>query len=152
MNKVILIGRLTKDPETRQIPSGSAVTSFTVAIDRTYTSRDGERSADFIPIVTWNKTAENCAKYLAKGSRVGISGRLQTRSYVANDGTKRYITKLWQTKLSFLLHVPNSRFSQNSPHSSTDNPVSSNRTETRSSEFPLTDLKRSMILMCHFRM
>lgn len=102
MNKVILIGRLTKDPETRQIPTGSACTNFTVAVDRTFSSRDGERSADFIPVVTWNKTAENCARYLTKGSRVGVSGRIQTRSYQANDGSKRYVTEVVADEVEFL--------------------------------------------------
>ncbi len=102
MNKVILIGRLTKDPETRQLPTGSACTNFTVAVDRTFSSRDGERSADFIPVVTWNKTAENCARYLTKGSRVGVSGRLQTRSYQANDGSRRYVTEVVADEVEFL--------------------------------------------------
>ena len=102
MNKVILIGRLTKDPEMRQISTGAATTSFTIAVDRPFTSRDGERTADFIPIVTWNKTAENCGKYLTKGSKVGVSGRLQTRSYNANDGSKRYVTEVIADEVEFL--------------------------------------------------
>ncbi len=102
MNKVILIGRLTKDPESRQLPTGSACTNFTVAVDRNFSSRDGERSADFIPVVTWNKTAENCARYLTKGSRVGVSGRIQTRSYQANDGSRRYVTEVVADEVEFL--------------------------------------------------
>ncbi len=102
MNKVILIGRLTKDPETRQISTGSACTNFTVAVDRPYSSRDGERGADFIPVVTWNKTAENCARYLTKGSRVGVSGRIQVRTYQANDGTRKYVTEVVGEEVEFL--------------------------------------------------
>jgi len=102
MNKVILIGRLTKDPELRQIPTGASCTTFTVAINRTYASRDGERAADFIPVITWNKSAENCAKYLTKGSQVGVSGRLQTRSYTANDGSRRIITEVVADEVEFL--------------------------------------------------
>lgn len=102
MNKVFLIGRLTKDPECRQIPTGSAFANFTVAVDRPFSSRDGERAADFIPVVTWNKTAENCAKYLTKGSKVGVSGRIQTRSYTANDGSKRYVTEVVADEVEFL--------------------------------------------------
>lgn len=93
MNKVVLIGRLTKDPELRFTPgTGNAVASFTLAVDR-YNSKS-QKEADFIPIVVWNKTAESTANYLNKGSQVAISGRIQTRSYDANDGTKRYVTEV----------------------------------------------------------
>lgn len=94
MNKVVLIGRLTKEPELRYTPgSGAAVTSFTLAVDK-YNKSTGQKEADFIPIVVWGKTAENCANYLSKGSQCAISGRLQTRSYDAKDGTKRYVTEV----------------------------------------------------------
>ena len=90
MNRVVLIGRLTKDPELRFTPgSGKAVTSFTLAVDRRFKSQ-GQPEADFIPIVVWGKPAENVANYMSKGKLIGIGGRIQTRSYEAKDGTRRY--------------------------------------------------------------
>ena len=102
INKVILIGRLTKDPETRVLTSGSTVSTFNLAVERTFKSRDGEKEVDFIPIVTWGKTAELCSEYLSKGSLAGIAGRIQTRSYEAKDGTKRYVTEVVAEEISFL--------------------------------------------------
>ncbi|GEQ15679.1 single-stranded DNA-binding protein [Clostridium butyricum] len=94
MNKVVLIGRLTKDPELRFTPgSGAAVTTLTLAIDR-YNPKTNQNEADFIPIVIWGKQAENTANYMSKGGQVAISGKIQTRSYDAKDGTKRYITEV----------------------------------------------------------
>lgn len=94
MNKVVLIGRLTKDPELRFTPgTGAAVTSITIATDR-YNTKTGEREADFIPVVIWGKQAESTANYMSKGSQIAISGRIQTRSYDAKDGTKRYVTEV----------------------------------------------------------
>ena len=102
MNKVVLIGRLTKDPELKFTPgTGTAVTRFTLAVDRR-TSKDGQREADFISIVAWNKTAELVANYMSKGSLVGISGRIQTSTYDAKDGTKRYSTDVVVDEVQFL--------------------------------------------------
>jgi len=94
VNKVVLIGRLTKDPELRFTPgSGAAVTTLTLAVDR-YNPKTNQNEADFIPIVIWGKQAENTANYMSKGGQVAISGKIQTRSYDAKDGTKRYITEV----------------------------------------------------------
>ena len=94
MNKVVLIGRLTKDPELRYTPgTGTAVSTVTLAVDR-YNSKTQQREADFIPVVVYGKQAESLANYLRKGSSAAISGRIQTRSYDAKDGTKRYITEV----------------------------------------------------------
>ncbi|CAI3542935.1 MULTISPECIES: single-stranded DNA-binding protein [Clostridium] len=94
MNKVVLIGRLTKDPELRFIQgTGTAVTTLTLAVDR-YNTKTGQKEADFIPIVIWGKQSENVANYLTKGSQAAISGRIQTRNYEAKDGNKRYITEV----------------------------------------------------------
>ena len=102
MNKVVLIGRLTKDPELKFTPgTGTAVATFTVAVDRKF-SKDGQKEADFIPIVVWGKTAESCANYTAKGKLIGISGRIQVRSYDAKDGTKRYVTEIVAEEVQFL--------------------------------------------------
>ena len=83
LNKAILIGRLTKDPETKYAQNGTAVTNFTLAVDRTFKNKDGQKEADFIPVVSWRKTAELCEKYLSKGSQVAVSGRIQTRSHLS---------------------------------------------------------------------
>ena len=94
MNKIVLIGRLTKDPELRYTPgNGTAVTTLTLAVDN-YNSKTGEKGADFIPVVIWGKQAENTAQYMIKGSQIAISGRITTRSYDAKDGTKRYVTEV----------------------------------------------------------
>ena len=94
MNKVILIGRLTKDPELKYTPgNGTAVTTLTLAVDN-YNSKSGEKTADFIPVVIWGKQAENTAQYMSKGSQIAISGRISVRSYDAKDGTKRYVTEV----------------------------------------------------------
>ena len=102
MNKIFLIGRLTKDPELRYTPSGAAVCSFTLAVDRRFTSQSGEREADFINIVVWNKAAENCAKYLSKGRQTAVEGRLQIRSFDGNDGQRRWVTEVIADNVEFL--------------------------------------------------
>jgi single-strand DNA-binding protein len=103
MNKVVLIGRLTKDPELKFTPgSGTAVASFTIAVDKRVKNDTGEKQADFISIVVWGKTAEYVANYSAKGKLIGISGRIQTRSYDAKDGTKRYVTEVVAEEVQIL--------------------------------------------------
>jgi single-strand DNA-binding protein len=102
MNKVVLIGRLTKDPELRFTPgSGAAVTTLTLAVDK-YNTKTGQKEADFVPVVIWGKQAESTANYMSKGSQMAISGRIQTRSYDAKDGTKRYVTEVVATEVQFL--------------------------------------------------
>lgn len=102
LNNVVLIGRLTKDPELRYTPSGIAVASFTLAVDRSFTNQQGEREADFIPIVVWRKQAENCANYLGKGRLVAVLGRIQVRTYDANDGQRRWVTEVIAENVRFL--------------------------------------------------
>lgn len=102
MNKVTIIGRLTKDPELKYTPgNGTAVTSITVAVDRRF-SKDGKREADFIPVVIWGKIAETTAQYTAKGKLIAVAGRIQTRSYDAKDGSKRYVTEVVADEVQFL--------------------------------------------------
>ena len=92
INKVILIGRLTKDPELNHVGAkGTARVSFNLAVDK---YENGAKSADFIPVVVWGASAENLAKYCSKGSQIAVSGRISTRTYDAQDGTKRYITEV----------------------------------------------------------
>lgn len=102
MNKIILLGRLVRDPEVRYTQSGKVVAQFTLAIDRPYTSQDGQREADFIPVIIWGKQAEMCGNSLAKGHRVLVEGRVQTRNYDAKDGTKRYVTEVVADHFEFI--------------------------------------------------
>ena len=102
MNSVILVGNLTKDPELATTNSGVSVCRFTLAVSRRYRNADGERETDFINIVVWRGQAENCHKYLKKGSKCGVVGSLQTRSYDAQDGSKRYITEVIADEVEFL--------------------------------------------------
>jgi single-strand DNA-binding protein len=102
LNKVSLVGRLTKDPELRYLGNGTPVANFTLAINRAFKNRDGEREADFINIVVWRKQAENCANYINKGSLVAVSGRIQSRSYDGSDGQRRYITEVVADEVHFL--------------------------------------------------
>ncbi|KLU67113.1 MULTISPECIES: single-stranded DNA-binding protein [Desulfosporosinus] len=94
LNRVVLIGRLTKDPELRYTPTGVAVTNFTLAIDRNFKNAQGERDTDFIPCVVYRQLAEFTANYLAKGKMAAVDGRIQVRSYTAQDGQKRWVTEV----------------------------------------------------------
>ena len=101
-NKVVLIGRLTADPELKYTPgAGAAVCSFTLAVDRKPT-KDGKKEADFLRCTAWNKTAENIANYMSKGSMLGISGHLQSRNYQDKEGNKRNITEIVVEEAQFL--------------------------------------------------
>ena len=101
MNKVILIGNLTKDPELSTTNSGINYCRFTLAVPKRFVS-NGDREAEFINIVVWRTQADNCHKYLKKGSKAGVVGSLQTRSYDAQDGTKRYVTEVVADEVEFL--------------------------------------------------
>lgn len=102
LNHVILIGRLTRDPELRYTASGTAVANFSLAVERSFTNREGEREVDFINIVTWRKLAENCANHLGKGRLVAVDGRLQIRDYEDNQGQKRKATEVVAQDVRFL--------------------------------------------------
>ena len=103
MNRAVVIGNLTNEPELRSTLSGISVCTFTIAVNRRV-SRDaqGQKEADFIPIVTWRGLADNCFKYLHKGSKAAVTGRIQTRSYDAQDGTRRYVTEILADEVEFL--------------------------------------------------
>lgn len=102
MNKVILIGRLTKDPELRFTPSGIAVSTVVLAIDRKISSKDQEKSTDFIQVIIWGKQAEATANYISKGCKFGVCGRIQTRNYNDKDGNKKYVTEVVAEEVSFI--------------------------------------------------
>lgn len=102
LNRIVLIGRLTKDPELRYTPNGKAVASFTLAVDRPFKNQRGEREADFINVVVWGSQGENSANYLAKGKLAAVDGRLQIRSYDDKDGQRRWITEVVADSVRFL--------------------------------------------------
>lgn len=102
MNKVILIGNLANDVETKTTTSGKLVAQFRLATQRRYTNAQGAREADFHTIICWGKTAENCARYIHKGRKVSVEGSIQYRSYDAQDGSKRYVTEIIADNVEFL--------------------------------------------------
>lgn len=102
INRIVLVGRLTKEPEYRVTPSGVQVATFTLAINRTFTNQNGERQADFINCVVFRTPAENVNKYLNKGNLAGVEGRLQSRSYENNEGKRVYVTEVVCDSVQFL--------------------------------------------------
>lgn len=102
LNRVVLIGRLTKDPELRYTPSGVAVATFTLAVDRNFKNSNGERDTDFIPCVVYRQLAELCANYLSKGKLASVDGRLQIRSFEGQDGQRRWVTEVIAENVQFL--------------------------------------------------
>ncbi len=102
MNKVVLVGRLTRDPEIRTSSSGMQIASFSLAVNRNFRNKEGNIEADFINVVVFGKQAENVGKYITKGQMLGVEGRIQTRNYDAQDGTKRYVTEVVADNVEFL--------------------------------------------------
>lgn len=145
MNNVSIVGRITKDPELRTIANGTPTTNITVAVNRTFTNQNGEREADFIPCVVWRKQAENVVKYCKKGSLVGVTGRIQTRSYDATDGTKRYVTEVVVDNITFLSTKADT--ANNNFNEVTNNIGESNHVETTDiSEDPFKDFGSEVVL------
>ena len=102
MNKIMLIGRLTKDPELRYTQGGTAVANFTLAVNRRFTNQNGEREADFINCVAWNKSAEFVANYFKKGQQMALEGRLMVSSYDGNDGQRHWKTEVVAEQIEFV--------------------------------------------------
>ncbi|MEE6729930.1 single-stranded DNA-binding protein [Pediococcus pentosaceus] len=124
INRTVLVGRLTKDPELRYTSSGTAVATFTVAVNRQFTNSNGEREADFINCVMWRMLAENFANFTRKGSLVGIDGRIQTRSYENKQGQRVFITEIVAEKFSLLDSKnsnQNGQSGQNQPQNNNQN-------------------------------
>lgn len=115
LNRVILIGRLTRDPELRYTPNGVAVANFTLAVDRRQV-KDREKEADFIDIVVWQKQAENCANYIGKGRLVAVEGRLQIRSYDDKEGNKRKVAEVIAETVRFLDRAKEGGAAYNTAH------------------------------------
>lgn len=120
LNRVILIGRLTKEPDLKYTPAGVATTSFTLACERPFSGNDGKKETDFIPIVTWRQLAETCANYLKKGRLCAIEGRIQVRNYENNEGKRVYMTEVI---------ADNVRFLESSKDNSSSEPTQSNNSQ-----------------------
>ncbi|HFK0639236.1 TPA: single-stranded DNA-binding protein [Listeria monocytogenes] len=136
MNRVVLVGRLTKDPDLRYTPAGAAVATFTLAVNRTFTNQNGEREVDFINCVVWRKPAENVANFLKKGSMAGVDGRVQTRNYEDSDGKRVFVTEVVAESVQFLdpknnnVEGTTSNNYQNKANYSNNNKTSSYRADT----------------------
>lgn len=127
LNRVVLVGRLTKDPELKYTPNGVAVATFTLAVNRQFSNQQGEREADFLNIVVWRKAAENVANFLKKSSLAGVDGRIQVRTY-EQDGKRQYFTEIIADSVQFL--EPKGEGKQDKPANETPN--------TRVSEDPFS--------------
>ena len=125
-NRVVLIGRLTKDPDLKYSESNSPVLRFTIAVNRTFTDQNGQKQADFINCVAFRKQAENMARFLGRGSQIAVEGRIQTRNYQGKDGNTVYVTEVVAESVQFLE-------SKNSPHSRQNNGFDSMSFNTNSS-------------------
>ncbi|HDD7161603.1 TPA: single-stranded DNA-binding protein [Staphylococcus aureus] len=131
LNRVVLVGRLTKDPEFRTTPNGVSVATFTLAVNRTFTNAQGEREADFINCVTFRKQADNVNNYLSKGSLAGVDGRLQSRSYENQEGRRVFVTEVVCDSVQFLEpknnnQQPNNNYQQQGQTQSGNNTFDNN--------------------------
>lgn len=136
INRATLVGRLTKDPEYRVTPSGVAVATFTLAINRTFTNANGEREADFINCVVFRRQAENVNKFLFKGNLAGVDGRLQSRSYENQEGRRVFVTEVVADNVHFL-EPKNSKSGQSSKNN--DQPVGNNPFQNTNGPIDIND-------------
>lgn len=140
MNRTVLVGRLTKDPELKYTPSGVAVASFTLAVNRSFTNQAGEREADFINCTVWRKPAENVANYLKKGSLAGVDGRIQTRNFEGQDGKRVFITEVVAESVQFLEPKnSNSGQSQGNQQQNSSNQQQNSNGQARVNEDPFAN-------------
>ena len=126
INNVVLVGRLTKDPDLRYTSSGSAVATFTLAVNRNFTNANGNREADFINCVIWRKPAENLDKYCNKGTLIGVVGRIQSRSYENQQGQRVYVTEVVCDNFQLLESMKDSNEFKSQNQSSQPNPIQTN--------------------------
>lgn len=130
MNNTSLVGRLTKDPDLRYTPNGVAVANFTIAVNRPFTDQQGNREADFINCVVWRRPAENLANFMKKGSQIGVTGRIQTRTFEGQDGKTVFVTEVVADQIAFL----ESKSQSNSNSNNTSNNQTSNQTNKTSDD------------------
>ncbi len=144
INRTVLVGRLTKDPELKHTSNDTAVTTFRLAVNRQFTNRQGDREADFIQCVVWRRQAENVAKYVKKGSLVGVEGRIQTRSFDDQNGNRRFVVEVVADSVQFL-ETKNTAPSDNSRYG--DDPYeydqSPQRSNNQSQQSPQSSQKNS---------
>lgn len=136
INRVILVGRLTKDPEYRQTPNGVSVATFTLAVNRSFTNSQGEREADFINVVVFRKQAENVSKYLSKGSLAGVDGRIQSRNYENKEGRRVFVTEVVADSVQFLEPKNNNQSQQQEQAPANNNPFSNNNADIDTDDLP----------------
>ncbi|MCG1890921.1 MAG: single-stranded DNA-binding protein [Kluyvera cryocrescens] len=140
LNRVVLVGRLTKDPEFRTTPNGVEVATFTLAVNRTFTNAQGEREADFINVVVFRKQAKNVNDYLSKGSLAGVDGRVQSRNYENNEGRRVFVTEVIADSVQFLdtkgNNQQNNQPQKQQEQTTTKNNPFANGTDMDSSELP----------------
>ena len=139
MNKVVLVGRLTKDPEIRAFTNGNSVANFTVAVNRTFKNREGVVEADFIPVQVTGPQVNVVQKYVTKGSQIGIDGRIQIRSYDAQDGSKRYVTEIVVENAEFV----GGRNEGSAPSANTDTTYMDAPSEAPVDAMPEYDISKS---------
>lgn len=151
INNVVLVGRLTKDPDLKYTGNGQAVATFTLAVNRNFTNQSGEREADFINCVIWRKPAETLANYARKGTLLGVTGRIQTRNYENQQGQRVYVTEVVVDNFQ-LLESKNNNSSQNTsatsvPNAQTNNyaPDNQNATQTNLGVNPINDFEATTI-------
>lgn len=120
MNKIVLLGRLVRDPEVRYTQTGKVVTQINVAVDRHFANQEGQREADFIPVIFWSKQAEAVGNNFKKGQRILLEGRLQIRSYDAKDGGKRWVTEVIASMFEFIERKDDSTAAGAAGHSAMD--------------------------------
>lgn len=140
INRVVLVGRLTKDPVLRQTGSGIYVAQFTLAVNRPYKNKDGQRDADFVSCVIWRKAAQNLTNFTSKGSLVGIDGRIQTRTYDDKDGKKVYVTEVIVEDFSLLDSKNDDNKKSNTANSATQNTNTNTANTNASSTSNTADL------------
>lgn len=124
INRVILVGRLTRDPELKYTPNGVAVANFNIAVNRPFKNQAGESEADFINGVVWRKPAENLANYMKKGNQIGVDGRIQTRNYEGQDGKTVYVTEVVADSIQFLESKNRDNNTDNRDNQQNSNPFS----------------------------
>lgn len=134
LNRVILVGNLTKDPEVRSTPDGTSVANLRIAVNRPWTNKQGERDTDFFTIVVWRKLAELCGQYLSKGSPVAVEGRLQSRNWETGEGQKRSITEVVADNIQFLTRGSGSTEQHSNADADTSSGVEQQEQQTSSLE------------------
>lgn len=143
MNRVVLVGRLTRDPDLRYTPNGVAVANFRIAIDRPFSNQQGNRDADFINCVVWRRAAENLATYMKKGSMIGVDGRIQSRSFEGRDGNTVFVTEVVADNIQFLESKGASQSRDQQPSgfqpNQNQNQNQNQTTQTQTNENPFKD-------------